>query len=91
MKMMKKVNMDSSVTCVDFFNAHSELNDAMEAVGTILGIMERATSLSDEDHGPARAVAYVEVLEYEVSRMASGLTEVVKMCSKLTGQEETNE
>lgn len=91
MKMMKKVNTDSSVTCVDIFNAHSELNDAMEAVGTILGIMERATSLNDKDHNLNRAVAYVEVLEYEVSRMASGLTEVVKMCSKLTGQEETNE
>lgn len=91
MKMVKKVNTDSTVTCADIYDVHGELDDTMSAIGAILGIMERATSLSDEDYGPARAVAYVEVLEYEVSRMASGLTEVVKMCSKLTGQEETNE
>lgn len=88
---MEKVNMDSNVTCVDFFDARRELDDTMSAIGAILGIMERATSLSDKDHNPARAVAYVEALEYEVSRMASGLTEVVEMCNKLTRQEEEDE
>lgn len=91
MKMMKKVNMDSSVTCVDFFNAHSELNDAMEAVGTILGIMERATSLNDKDHNLNRAAAYVSALRCEALRATNELSEIVKMCNELTGQEETNE
>ena len=88
---MEKANMDSNVTCADLYDVHRELDDTMSAIGAILGIMERATSLSDEDHGPARAAAYVEALEYEVLRMASGLTEVVKMCSKLTRQEEEDE
>ena len=90
-KIMEKVNMDSTVTCVDFFNVHSELDDAIGAVGTILGVMERATSLNDRDHDPDRAAAYVSVLRCEALRATNKLAEIVNLCDELTGQEETNE
>ena len=91
MKMVKKVNTDSTVTCVDIYDVHGELDDTMSAIGAILGIMERATSLSDKDHNLNRAAAYVSALRCEALRATNELSEIVKMCDELTGQEETNE
>ena len=91
MKTMEKMNMNNAVTRVDLFDARRELNDAMEAVGTILGIIERAMSLNDRDHGPGRAAAYAIVLKHEAARVTDKLTEIVNMCDELTEQEEGDE
>lgn len=91
MKMVKKVNTDSTVTCADIYDVHGELDDTMSAIGAILGIMERATSLNDKDHNLNRAAAYVSALRCEALRATNELSEIVKMCNELTGQEETNE
>lgn len=88
---MDKMNMDSAITCVDFYDARIELDDMMSAIGGILGVMETAMTLSDKYRDPARAAAYVNALRCEVLRATNKLSEIVKMCDKLTGGEETNE
>lgn len=88
---MDKMNMDSTVTCVGFYDACRELDDTMSAIRMILGIMARATSLSDKDHDPARAAAYASTLRCEALRATNELSEIVKMCDEMTGEEEANE